>query len=163
MRGSSRAKPAALHAYYGALCNQFGAYPRHWVFGIGSLPAPPGGDVPLETVIKAEYRILFELCRDARIAFPQKSKRIMSGPHVPFISQFPDSCTYAFHTGSVRIPYMNNRDIFSDADGNHFALDTQHGTFEVLNSKGRHQGEIDFNGWKTKDADKSGGHDIILK
>jgi hypothetical protein len=30
------------------------------------------------------------------------------------------------------------------------------------NSKGKHQGEVDFNLNQTKPADKSGGHDLIM-
>jgi hypothetical protein len=33
----------------------------------------------------------------------------------------------------------------------------------VLNSKGKHQGEINFDGFKTKEADKTGGHDLKVK
>ena len=62
-----------------------------------------------------------------------------------------------------KLTKKNNRDIFTDSNGNHFALDTQHGTFEVLDKKGKHQGEIDFDGWRKKEADTSGGHDIIVK
>ena len=56
----------------------------------------------------------------------------------------------------------NGRDVYSNEEGEHFALDTQHGSFEVLNSKGKHQGEINFDGIKIDDADKSGKHDIKL-
>lgn len=56
----------------------------------------------------------------------------------------------------------NNRDIYTSEAGEHFALDTQHGSFEVLNKKGKHQGEINFKGTKIDDADKTGKHDIKL-
>ena len=56
----------------------------------------------------------------------------------------------------------NGRDVYEAENGDLFALDTQHGTFEVLNKKGKHQGEINFEGIKTKDADTSGGHDLKL-
>lgn len=56
------------------------------------------------------------------------------------------------------------RTIYTDAEsGLHYSLDTQHGGFEVLSKKGKHMGEIDFNGVKKKGADKSGGHDINIK
>ena len=56
----------------------------------------------------------------------------------------------------------NGRDVYKDNNGDLYALDTQHGTFEVLNTKGKHQGEINFEGVKTKDADKTGKHDLKL-
>jgi RHS repeat-associated protein len=58
----------------------------------------------------------------------------------------------------------NKYEIYTDRkSGMNYSLDTQHGTFEVLNKKGKHQGEVDFSGKQTKTADKSGGHDIIVK
>jgi|SRR5690606_8895826 len=55
------------------------------------------------------------------------------------------------------------RTIYTDPkDGKHYSLDTQHGTFEVLNKKGKHQGEVDFGGNKKKDADTTGAHDINI-
>lgn len=59
-----------------------------------------------------------------------------------------------------RLPKKNGRDIYTD--GNHYSLDSRHGTFEVLDKKGRHQGEIDFAGRKRSDADKTGQHDIEI-
>lgn len=38
----------------------------------------------------------------------------------------------------------NNRTIYTDKDGNHWSVDTQHGAFEKLNSKGKHQGEYNI-------------------
>lgn len=56
------------------------------------------------------------------------------------------------------------RTIYTDSkSGLHYSLDTQHGRFEILDKKGHHQGEIDFGGKTTKEADKSGEHDIIIK
>lgn len=55
---------------------------------------------------------------------------------------------------------LNDRDIFKGKNDDYFALDTEKGTFEVLNSKGQHQGEMNFDGIKTQDADKTGKHDI---
>ncbi|WP_053446197.1 colicin E3/pyocin S6 family cytotoxin [Bacillus toyonensis] len=58
---------------------------------------------------------------------------------------------------------VNKRDVYVDSKSNNlYALDTQHGRFEVLNKKGKHQGEVDFNLNSTKPADKSGGHDLKL-
>ncbi len=56
----------------------------------------------------------------------------------------------------------NGRDIYEGNDGDYFALDTQHGSFEVLDKKGKHQGEINFEGTKIDGADKSGKHNIKL-
>lgn len=56
------------------------------------------------------------------------------------------------------------RTIYSDPEtGLNYSLDTQHGAFEVLDKKGRHQGEIDFGSRITKKKDKTGGHDIVVK
>ncbi|WP_257139112.1 colicin E3/pyocin S6 family cytotoxin, partial [Bacillus pseudomycoides] len=58
---------------------------------------------------------------------------------------------------------LNKRDVYYDAKTDtYYALDTQHGRFEVVNKKGKHQGEIDFNLNSTKPADKSGGHDLKM-
>jgi filamentous hemagglutinin len=37
----------------------------------------------------------------------------------------------------------NGRDVYTDSKGNHWSVDTQHGRFEKLDSKGRHLGEYD--------------------
>lgn len=55
------------------------------------------------------------------------------------------------------------RTIYTDSNGLNYSLDTQHGRFEVLNKKGKHQGEIDFGSRVTKKADTSGKHDLIVK
>ncbi|OOR51184.1 S-layer protein [Bacillus mycoides] len=58
---------------------------------------------------------------------------------------------------------MNKREVYYDKKTDtYYAIDTQHGRFEVVNSKGKHQGEVDFNLNQTKPADKSGGHDLIM-
>ncbi|MGH0798223.1 S-layer protein [Bacillus mycoides] len=58
---------------------------------------------------------------------------------------------------------MNKREVYYDKKTDtYYAIDTQHGRFEVVNSKGKHQGEVDFNLIQTKPADKSGGHDLIM-
>ena len=56
-----------------------------------------------------------------------------------------------------------SRTIYTDGNGLNYSLDTQHGRFEILDRKGRHQGEIDFGSTVTKSRDKTGGHDIIVK
>lgn len=63
-----------------------------------------------------------------------------------------------------RLSKQNGRDVYVDPKtGNYYALDTQHGRFEVVNKKGKHQGEVDFNLNPTKPADRSGGHDLKVK
>jgi len=42
------------------------------------------------------------------------------------------------------------RDIYTNKKGIHFALDTEKGTFEVVNKQGKHQGEINFMGDELK-------------
>lgn len=62
-----------------------------------------------------------------------------------------------------KLSKLNKRDVYVDSKTkNLYAVDTQHGRFEVLNKKGKHQGEVDFNLNSTKPADKSGGHDLIM-
>ena len=44
-----------------------------------------------------------------------------------------------------------------------YAVDSQHGTFEHCNRRGKHLGEVDFDFNNTKPADTSGQHDLIVK
>ncbi|TKH19869.1 hypothetical protein FC697_19705 [Bacillus wiedmannii] len=47
--------------------------------------------------------------------------------------------------------FLNKRDVYVDSKSNNlYALYKQHGRFEVLNKKGKHQGEVDFNLNSTK-------------
>ena len=63
-----------------------------------------------------------------------------------------------------KLTKQNGRDVYFDSETrNYYALDTQHGRFEMVNKKGKHQGEVDFNLNPTKPADKSGGHDLKVK
>ncbi|NPE71806.1 hemagglutination protein, partial [Dickeya dadantii] len=56
------------------------------------------------------------------------------------------------------------RDVYRGQDGNLYALDTQHGRFEVASPKGKHLGEVDFSMQKIPNSiDKSGGHDLKVK
>jgi filamentous hemagglutinin len=64
-----------------------------------------------------------------------------------------------------KLTKMNNRDVYRGSDGNLYALDTQHGRFELVNAKnGKHQGEVDM-GLKFIEGSKdtSGGHDLKVK
>jgi len=63
-----------------------------------------------------------------------------------------------------KISRINGRDVYKASDGNLYALDTQHGRFEIVDSKrGVHLGEVDFDFKKVKSADGSGGHDLKVK
>ncbi|MFD3196941.1 T7SS effector LXG polymorphic toxin [Bacillus sp. LR_5] len=63
-----------------------------------------------------------------------------------------------------KLSTINKRDVYYDSKSKtYYALDTQHGRFEILNKRGKHQGEVDFNLNPTKEADKSGGHDLRIK
>ncbi len=56
------------------------------------------------------------------------------------------------------------RTIYQDKNGDYWSVDTQHGTFEKLNSKGKHQGEfsMDLKPKTNKGPDKTGQHDINI-
>ncbi|MCT4708596.1 colicin E3/pyocin S6 family cytotoxin [Enterobacteriaceae bacterium H16N7] len=64
-----------------------------------------------------------------------------------------------------RLTQMNGgREVYKGQDGNLYALDTQHARFEVLTSKGKHLGEVDFSMQKIPNSqDKSGGHNLKVK
>ncbi|WP_305145899.1 hemagglutinin repeat-containing protein [Enterobacter pasteurii] len=63
-----------------------------------------------------------------------------------------------------KLTKLNNRDVYRGLDGHFYALDTQHGRFEVVTSKGKHLGEVDFSMQKIPNTiDKSGGHDLKVK
>ncbi|EBS4549246.1 hypothetical protein DQK32_25845 [Salmonella enterica subsp. enterica serovar Newport] len=62
-----------------------------------------------------------------------------------------------------RLTKLNNRDVYRGVDGNLYALDTQHGRFEVVSPKGKHLGEVDFSMQIRKPADPSGGHNLKVK
>ena len=60
-----------------------------------------------------------------------------------------------------RLTKLNKRDVYvNEKTGDLYALDTQHGTFEHCNKKGRHIEEVDFELKQTKKGDRSGGHDL---
>ena len=67
-------------------------------------------------------------------------------------------------TKDNKLSRINGRDVYKAKDGNLYALDTQHGRFEVINPKsGRHLGEVDFDFMQIKRPDTSGGHDLRVK
>jgi len=55
------------------------------------------------------------------------------------------------------------RDVYRGQDGNLYALDTQHGRFEVVSPKGKHLGEVDFSMQVRKPAAPSRGHNMKVK
>ncbi|MBD8454121.1 hypothetical protein [Serratia rubidaea] len=63
-----------------------------------------------------------------------------------------------------KLTKMNNRDVYRGMDGNLYALDTQHGRFEVVTSQGKHVMEVNFAMKEIPDSkDKSGGHNLRVK
>lgn len=44
----------------------------------------------------------------------------------------------------VNLSKKNGRSIYTDSKGNHYSLDTQHGEFEVLDKRGKHQGAVNL-------------------
>lgn len=67
-------------------------------------------------------------------------------------------------TKDNKLSRMNGRDVYSAGNGKLYALDSQHGRFEVVNSKnGKHLGEVDFDFVPTKSGDKAGRHDLKVK
>ena len=56
----------------------------------------------------------------------------------------------------------NNRDIYTDSDGNHYSLDTRHGDFEIFDKRGKHQGAIKFKGTESGNRDKTRKHNIEI-
>ena len=63
-----------------------------------------------------------------------------------------------------KLSRINGRDVYRDSKtGNLYAVDSQHGRFEMLNAKGKHQGEVNFEFEVTKPADNSGKHNLKTK
>jgi filamentous hemagglutinin len=59
---------------------------------------------------------------------------------------------------------INGRDVYRAGNGKLYALDTQHGRFEVIHPKtGKHLGEVDFDFNETKSADSTGKHNLRVK
>ncbi|ENQ3112604.1 S-layer protein [Bacillus cereus] len=98
------------------------------------------------------------------VAFDQKIAKMNVNEKIALIKS--TSMDIAKQNGwkkDSKLTRMNNRDVYFDSKTkNYYALDTQHGRFEVVNKKGKHQGEVDFNLNLTKPADNSGGHDLRM-
>lgn len=70
---------------------------------------------------------------------------------------------YGFVKNS-KLSKINGRDIYMDkSTGYLYAVDSQHGRFEVLNRNGKHLVEVNFNFELTKPGDSSGSHNIKIK
>ncbi|MEO5968573.1 MAG: polymorphic toxin-type HINT domain-containing protein, partial [Bdellovibrionia bacterium] len=63
-------------------------------------------------------------------------------------------------TRNNKLSTMNDRPVYTDKNGDHYSVDTQHGRLEKFDRRGRHQGELDMNLKPRKPADNSGRHDI---
>ncbi|RJF93197.1 hemagglutinin repeat-containing protein [Sphingomonas cavernae] len=63
-----------------------------------------------------------------------------------------------------KLSRINGRDIYRDPKtGNYYAVDSQHGRYEILDKRGNHQGEMNIDGSIYEDKkDISGKHDIKL-
>ena len=62
---------------------------------------------------------------------------------------------------NVYLSKKNKRDVYTDKKGNIYSLDTYHGEFEIFDKSGKHQGTVNFKGYKAKDPD-SNKHKINL-
>jgi filamentous hemagglutinin len=97
--------------------------------------------------------------------FEESIFRLPPGERVARIKSMAVSVTAA--NGMVkdkRLSKLNARDVYRASDGRLYALDTQHGRFEVIHPKtGKHLGEVDFSFKETQPADRSGGHNIRVK
>ena len=63
-----------------------------------------------------------------------------------------------------KLTKMNNRDVYRGTDGTLYALDTQHGRFEVVTPQGKHVMEVNFAMKEIPDSkDKSGRHNLEVK
>ncbi|MFJ2464091.1 hypothetical protein [Pseudomonas sp. NPDC087615] len=59
---------------------------------------------------------------------------------------------------------LNGRDVYAGSDGYFYAVDSQHGRWEQVNSRGKHQGEVKFDLTPIpKSKDDSGKHDLRMK
>ncbi|UVK91522.1 hemagglutinin repeat-containing protein [Pseudomonas atacamensis] len=59
---------------------------------------------------------------------------------------------------------LNGRDVYAGSDGYFYAVDSQHGRLEQVNSRGKHQGEMQFDLIPVpKSKDDSGKHDLRMK
>ncbi|WP_133125721.1 colicin E3/pyocin S6 family cytotoxin [Xanthomonas prunicola] len=63
-----------------------------------------------------------------------------------------------------KLTRINGRDVYSSKDGSLFAVDSQHGRFEVVDAEtDRHLGEVDFSFSSTKSAAPDKSHNLKVK
>jgi len=95
-------------------------------------------------------------------AFEAKIAKMSPAERVAAVSE--EAAARAAEKGLVRdrrISAMNGRDVYVDPNtGDLYSVDTQHGAFEKCDSRGIHEGEVDFGFNDTKPADKSGLHNL---
>ncbi|HCR58846.1 MAG TPA: hemagglutination protein [Raoultella sp.] len=97
-------------------------------------------------------------------AFEASLSRLPPGERVALVKETVNKVVV--EQGMVKdnkLTKLNNRDVYRGADGNLYALDTQHGRFEVVSSKGKYLGEVDFPMQVRKPADPSGGHNLKVR
>ena len=90
--------------------------------------------------------------------------RLSPGERVATLKVFADSkaSKIGWQKNKVLGTKNGNRDIYTDKDGEHWSLDTQHGHFEKLNKRGKHLGAFDLRGSQVKPPDATGRHDIFI-
>ncbi|WP_411556351.1 hemagglutinin repeat-containing protein [Pantoea agglomerans] len=124
----------------------------------------PGKKVP--GVIKVVDPTIKIATGQAVGAFEKSLANLPPGERVAIIKQAAPKV--AAENGMVKDSQLTKknggRDVYRGQDGNLYALDTQHGRFEVVSPKGKHLGEVDFSMQKIPNSiDKSGGHDLKVK
>ncbi|TKI02189.1 VENN motif pre-toxin domain-containing protein, partial [Martelella alba] len=124
----------------------------------------PGKKVP--NVAKAIDPTIKIATGQAVGAFEKSLANLPPGERVAIVKQAASKV--AAENGMVKDNLLTKknggRDVYRGQDGNLYALDTQHGRFEVVSPKGKHLGEVDFSMQKTPNSiDKSGGHDLKVK
>ena len=88
------------------------------------------------------------------------------GERVAYIKQAADEAArIPGFTKDNALSTMNNRTVYRGTDGKLYSLDTQHGEFELINSKtGKHEGAVRlFDLRQTKVADETGAHNLRVK
>ena len=94
--------------------------------------------------------------------FEKKISTMSPGERVAAVSEEAEArAASKGYVRDTRLSALNGRDVYVDpASGDIYSVDTQHGRFEHCNARGTHQGEVNFNFESTKEADKSGLHDV---
>jgi filamentous hemagglutinin len=92
--------------------------------------------------------------------------KLPAGERVALVRQQADEA--AIIHGFIKdngLSTLNNRTVYRGTDGKIYSLDTQHGEFELINSRtGQHEGAVQLFGLtRTKAADTTGRHDLRMK